>query len=98
MAVRAREVALNTQGISLVPPFQVKVSCVALFAALGMPQAVTYTIPFALASTYSKDSVTDQGLALGLLNLAIVTPQMGVALVSGPLDSLFEVATCLPLC
>ncbi|XP_073277117.1 sucrose transport protein SUC2-like [Primulina huaijiensis] len=54
-----------------------------------MPQAVTYSIPFALASIYSKDSVTGQGLALGLLNLAIVTPQMGVALVSGPLDSLF---------
>ncbi|KZV33072.1 hypothetical protein F511_03338 [Dorcoceras hygrometricum] len=91
MAVRAREVALITQGISLVPPpFEVKISCFALFAAFGIPQAVTYSIPFALASMYSKDSVTGQGLALGLLNLAIVIPQMGVALVIGPLDSVFE--------
>lgn len=42
MAAHAREVAFNTQGISLVPPpFRVKISCFALFAALGIPQAVS---------------------------------------------------------
>ncbi|KAK4413284.1 Sucrose transport protein SUC2 [Sesamum alatum] len=71
------------------PPTEVKASCFAIFAVLGIPQAVTYSIPFALASIYSKDTTTGQGLALGLLNLAIVIPQMLVALISGPLDALF---------
>ncbi|KAL8486013.1 hypothetical protein ACS0TY_028065 [Phlomoides rotata] len=72
------------------PPIEVKLFCLALFALLGVPQAVTYSIPFALASIYSKDSGTGQGLALGLLNLAIVIPQMGVALISGPFDAMFR--------
>lgn len=90
MAEDARHTALNETGSALIPPsLGVKVSYFALFTALGIPQAVTYTIPFALASIYSHNSDTGQGLALGLLNLAIVIPQMLVALVSGPLDSLF---------
>ncbi|KAH6796415.1 hypothetical protein C2S51_037401 [Perilla frutescens var. frutescens] len=90
MAERAREAAAVASGSSLVqPPVGVKVSCFALFGLLGIPQAVTYTIPFALASIYSKDGSNGQGLALGLLNLAIVIPQMGVALISGPLDAVF---------
>ncbi|KAK4483857.1 hypothetical protein RD792_011066 [Penstemon davidsonii] len=90
MANSAREAAVMTQGTSLVPPPSgVTISSFLLFAILGLPQAVTYSIPFALASIYSKDTSTGQGLALGVLNLAIVIPQMGVALVSGPFDSLF---------
>ncbi|KAG8378384.1 hypothetical protein BUALT_Bualt08G0131900 [Buddleja alternifolia] len=90
MAENARKSALMNKGTSLVPPTTgVKASCYVLFAVLGLPQAVTYAIPFALASIYSKDSGTGQGLALGLLNLSIVIPQMIVSLVSGPLDSLF---------
>ncbi|KAL8059812.1 hypothetical protein ABFS82_03G108800 [Erythranthe guttata] len=90
VAVSAREAAVVERGTPLVSPsLGVKLSCFALFAILGIPQAVTYCIPFALASIYSKDSGTGQGLALGLLNLAIVIPQMGVSLISGPLDSLF---------
>ncbi|XP_022880417.1 sucrose transport protein SUC8-like isoform X2 [Olea europaea var. sylvestris] len=91
MAEDARQTALNNEnGSALIPPpLEVKASYFALFTALGIPQAVTYTIPFALASIYSNNSDTGQGLALGLLNLAIVIPQMLVALISGPLDSLF---------
>lgn len=92
MAGRAREAAALATGSSLIKPsVQVKASCFGLFALLGIPQAITYTIPFALASIYSKDSDSGigQGLSLGLLNLAVVIPQMIVALGSGPLDSLF---------
>ncbi|KAL2467549.1 Sucrose transport protein SUC5 [Forsythia ovata] len=90
MAENARHAALIETGSALIPPsLEIKVSYFALFTALGIPQAVTYSIPFALASIYSNQSDTGQGLALGLLNLAIVIPQMLVALISGPLDSLF---------
>ncbi|KAL0360124.1 UNVERIFIED_CONTAM: Sucrose transport protein SUC2 [Sesamum radiatum] len=83
------ENARHANGNSLVhPPIDVKASCFAIFAVLGIPQAVTYSIPFALASIYSKDTTTGQGLALGLLNLAIVIPQIIVSLLSGPLDAL----------
>ncbi|KAL6512092.1 general substrate transporter [Orobanche gracilis] len=90
IAENARKGFVLALGTSLVPPpLQVKVYCYVLFALFGIPQAVTYSVPFALTSIYSKDSGTGQGLALGLLNLAIVIPQMGVTLISGPLDSLF---------
>ncbi|XP_059280320.1 sucrose transport protein-like [Lycium ferocissimum] len=50
---------------------------------------VTYSIPFALASIFSSSSGSGQGLSLGVLNLAIVVPQMLVSVVGGPWDSLF---------
>ncbi|TQE11031.1 hypothetical protein C1H46_003291 [Malus baccata] len=50
---------------------------------------VTYSIPFALASIFSSNSGAGQGLSLGVLNLAIVVPQMFVSVVSGPWDDLF---------
>ncbi|KAL3638748.1 general substrate transporter [Castilleja foliolosa] len=90
-AEKSRKEALLALGTTLVPPpIEVRAYCYGLFALFGIPQAVTYCIPFALASIYSKDGNTGQGLALGLLNLAIVIPQMVVTLVSGPLDSLFR--------
>ncbi|GAA0167455.1 secondary carrier transporter [Lithospermum erythrorhizon] len=72
------------------PSLGVKVSAFTLFAALGLPQAVTYCIPYALASIYTNTSDSGQGVALGLLNLAIVIPQMFVAFVIGPLDAAFK--------
>ncbi|KAB1220685.1 Sucrose transport protein SUC5 [Morella rubra] len=50
---------------------------------------VTYSIPFALASIFSNTSGAGQGLSLGVLNLAIVVPQMLVSVASGPWDDLF---------
>ncbi|XP_062097116.1 sucrose transport protein SUC2-like [Humulus lupulus] len=73
----------------LAPPPGVKAGALALFAILGIPQAVTYSIPFALASIFSSTSGAGQGLSLGVLNLAIVVPQMLVSVVSGPWDALF---------
>ncbi|XP_052188585.1 sucrose transport protein SUC8-like [Diospyros lotus] len=71
------------------PPFGVKSGTLAIFGVLGFPQAVTFSIPFALASIYSNTSGAGQGLSLGLLNLAIVIPQMFVSVIIGPLDHAF---------
>ncbi|KAK4434980.1 Sucrose transport protein SUC2 [Sesamum alatum] len=71
------------------PPVGIKVGALAVFAVLGIPLAVTYSIPFALASIFSNNSGLGQGLSLGVLNLAIVIPQMVVSVGSGPWDQLF---------
>ncbi|KAG6675038.1 hypothetical protein I3842_15G079500 [Carya illinoinensis] len=71
------------------PPSGVKAGALALFTVLGIPLAVTYSIPFALASIFSHSSGAGQGLSLGVLNLAIVVPQMLVSVLSGPFDALF---------
>ncbi|CAN1175666.1 Sucrose transport protein SUC5 [Linum perenne] len=60
-----------------------------LFSVMGIPLAITYTIPFALASIFSHTTGTGQGLSLGVLNLSIVIPQMIVSVLGGPWDSLF---------
>ncbi|XP_047306961.1 sucrose transport protein-like [Impatiens glandulifera] len=71
------------------PPAGIKSGAIALFAVLGIPLAVTYSIPFALASIFSSSAGAGQGLSLGVLNLAIVIPQMIVSVTSGPWDELF---------
>ncbi|PSS31843.1 Sucrose transport protein [Actinidia chinensis var. chinensis] len=71
------------------PDAGVKIGALTLFAVLGIPLAVTYSIPFALASIFSSNSGAGQGLSLGVLNLAIVIPQMVVSVASGPWDALF---------
>ncbi|KAI7745874.1 hypothetical protein M8C21_007295 [Ambrosia artemisiifolia] len=71
------------------PPVGVKASAFTLFAVLGVPLSVTFSIPCALASIFSNDSGVGQGLSLGVLNLAIVIPQIFVSVLSGPWDSLF---------
>ncbi|KAJ6884719.1 hypothetical protein NC652_031658 [Populus alba x Populus x berolinensis] len=60
----------------LPPPSGVKAGALALFAVMGIPQAITYSIPFALASIFSNTSGAGQGLSLGVLNLSIVIPQI----------------------
>ncbi|XP_071728166.1 sucrose transport protein-like [Rutidosis leptorrhynchoides] len=60
-----------------------------VFAGLGIPLSVTFSVPFALASSFSNDSEVGQGLSLGVLNMAIVIPQMFVSVLAGPWDALF---------
>ncbi|XP_044474488.1 sucrose transport protein SUC2-like [Mangifera indica] len=87
-----REVAAANSaatGHILPPPVGVKVGALAIFAVMGIPQAVTFSVPFALASIFSKSSTAGQGLSLGVLNLAIVIPQMLVSVIGGPFDALF---------
>lgn len=76
-------------SVALPPPVGIKVGALTLFAVMGIPQAITYSIPFALASIFSSTSGAGQGLSLGVLNLAIVIPQMVVSVGGGPFDALF---------
>ncbi|CAA0809810.1 Sucrose transport protein SUC2 [Striga hermonthica] len=86
----AKEARVAAGGMLDAPPAGVKDGALAIFAVLGIPLAVNFSLPFALASIYSSNSTTaGQGLSLGLLNLAIVIPQMIVSVSSGPLDEAF---------
>ncbi|XP_042068490.1 sucrose transport protein-like [Salvia splendens] len=79
----------GADGTLQTPDPGVKIGALVLFAILGIPLSVTYSIPFALASIFSSNSGSGQGLSLGVLNLAIVIPQMLVSVTSGPWDDLF---------
>ncbi|XAR62645.1 hypothetical protein NMG60_11017485 [Bertholletia excelsa] len=71
------------------PSVGVKAGALTLFAILGVPQAITFTIPYALAATFSATANIGQGLTMGVLNVAIVVPQLAVSLSSGPWDEVF---------
>ncbi|KHN32800.1 Sucrose transport protein [Glycine soja] len=71
------------------PSLGIKVGSMVFFSVLGIPLAITFSVPFALASIYSSTSGAGQGLSLGVLNIAIVVPQMIVSTISGPWDALF---------
>ncbi|KAL8134099.1 sucrose transport protein-like [Apium graveolens] len=79
----------GANGQLLPPSAGVKAGALSLFSILGIPLSITFSIPFALASIYSSGSGAGQGLSLGVLNLAIVVPQMIVSVLAGPFDSLF---------
>ncbi|KAL6512091.1 general substrate transporter [Orobanche gracilis] len=90
LITKLAEHARNDIGVTTaVPPIGVKVGALGIFAVLGIPLSVTFSLPFALASIYSSTNGSGQGFSLGLLNLAIVVPQMIVSVSSGPLDELF---------
>ncbi|XP_057503830.1 sucrose transport protein SUC4-like [Actinidia eriantha] len=71
------------------PPDGVVAAALLVFAILGIPLAITYSVPYALISSHIESLGLGQGLSMGVLNLAIVIPQMVVSLGSGPLDQLF---------
>ncbi|KAL0801587.1 hypothetical protein Bca101_056763 [Brassica carinata] len=79
----------KTAGPYAGPSPGIRAGALSLFAVLGIPLAITFSIPFALASIFSSSSGAGQGLSLGVLNLAIVIPQMIVSLGGGPFDALF---------
>ncbi|XP_047337754.1 sucrose transport protein SUC3 isoform X2 [Impatiens glandulifera] len=66
-----------------------KTASLIVFALLGFPLAITYSVPFSVTAELTADSGGGQGLAIGVLNLAIVVPQMMVSLGAGPWDALF---------
>ncbi|KAM7487410.1 hypothetical protein LguiB_024894 [Lonicera macranthoides] len=80
-----------TQGIQhvIVGSGVIKVASLVVFALLGLPLAITYSVPFSVTAELTADSGGGQGLAIGVLNLAIVVPQMIVSLGAGPWDALF---------
>ncbi|KAI6686459.1 hypothetical protein NL676_032372 [Syzygium grande] len=67
----------------------VEVASLVVFAILGFPLAITYSVPFSVTAELTADSGGGQGLAIGVLNLAIVIPQMVVSIGAGPWDALF---------
>ncbi|KAJ9186889.1 hypothetical protein P3X46_002414 [Hevea brasiliensis] len=71
------------------PPNGIVITAVVIFAVLGVPLAITYSVPYALISSRIEPLGLGQGLSMGVLNLAIVTPQVIVSLGSGPWDQLF---------
>ncbi|XP_038990067.1 sucrose transport protein SUT2 [Phoenix dactylifera] len=82
----AKNVDYPSSGL---PPDGIVVAALIAFAVLGAPLAVTYSIPYAMISTRIESLRLGQGLAMGILNLAIVIPQVLVSLGSGPWDQLF---------
>ncbi|XP_020257324.1 sucrose transport protein SUT1-like isoform X2 [Asparagus officinalis] len=71
------------------PDGKVKAVALFLFAALGLPLAVLYSVPFAVTATLAASRGGGQGLCTGVLNISIVVPQVIVALGAGPWDQLF---------
>ncbi|CAH2073900.1 unnamed protein product [Thlaspi arvense] len=89
LVTKLAEAHRKSVGAYAGPTEGVRAGALTLFALLGIPLAVTFSIPFALASIISSNSGAGQGLSLGVLNLAIVIPQMVVSLGGGPFDALF---------
>ncbi|KAL2894849.1 Sucrose transport protein SUT2 [Bienertia sinuspersici] len=58
------------------PPNGAVIAAVTVFTILGMPLAVTYSVPYALISSRIESLGLGQGLSMGVLNLAIVVPQV----------------------
>ncbi|NP_001310700.1 sucrose transport protein SUC4 [Ricinus communis] len=71
------------------PPSGIVIAAIIIFAVLGFPLAITYSVPYALISSRIEPLGLGQGLSMGVLNLAIVIPQVIVSLGSGPWDQLF---------
>ncbi|KAH7307507.1 hypothetical protein KP509_22G062900 [Ceratopteris richardii] len=60
-----------------------------IFAVLGAPLAVTYSVPYALTASLTSSTGGGQGLSMGILNLAVVVPQIVISVGAGPFDHLF---------
>ncbi|KAH0433329.1 hypothetical protein IEQ34_027056 [Dendrobium chrysotoxum] len=82
---------LHTESMSTVfGELGVKIGALVIFAALGFPLAILFSIPFASAAQLAaNEGGTKQGLCIGILNISIVIPQVIVALGAGPWDAVF---------
>ncbi|KAI4992590.1 hypothetical protein ZWY2020_057792 [Hordeum vulgare] len=76
-------------GPSGAPPTGIVAASLIVFTILGAPLSITYSIPYAMAASRVENLGLGQGLAMGILNLSIVIPQIIVSLGSGPWDQLF---------
>ncbi|KAF2937526.1 hypothetical protein DAI22_03g056000 [Oryza sativa Japonica Group] len=54
----------------------IKAVCLVLFAFLGVPLAVLYSVPFAVTAQLAATRGGGQGLCTGVLNISIVIPQV----------------------
>ncbi|CAH9078291.1 unnamed protein product [Cuscuta europaea] len=71
------------------PPNGIVIAVLIVFTILGVPLSITYSVPYALVSSHIENLGLGQGLSMGVLNLAIVIPQILVSIGSGPWDELF---------
>ncbi|XP_047043884.1 sucrose transport protein SUT5-like [Lolium rigidum] len=72
------------------PNRTIKALALTLFALMGIPQAVLFSVPWAVASELTtQEDGGGQGLAIGVLNIAIVMPQLIISLTAGPIDKAF---------
>ncbi|KAM0917399.1 hypothetical protein ACQ4PT_009534 [Festuca glaucescens] len=72
------------------PNHTIKALALTLFALIGIPQAVLFSVPWAVASELTtQEDGGGQGLAIGVLNIAIVVPQLIISLTAGPIDKAF---------
>ncbi|XP_073102442.1 sucrose transport protein SUT4 isoform X2 [Elaeis guineensis] len=53
----------------------IKIAALVIFSVLGFPLSITYSVPFSVTAELTADTGGGQGLATGVLNLAIVIPQ-----------------------
>ncbi|KAH7316190.1 hypothetical protein KP509_21G082000 [Ceratopteris richardii] len=70
-------------------PFSIIGPALAIFAILGIPLAVTYSVPYSVTTMVTNSTGGGQGLSMGVLNLGVVVPQIVVSIGSGPWDELF---------
>ncbi|GBG86458.1 hypothetical protein CBR_g41453 [Chara braunii] len=82
-------IALDESGNPTGPQMWVKVTAVVIFALLGIPLAITFSVPYSMMAVHTTSMGGGQGLAMGVLNLAVVIPQMVVSCLSGPWDEFF---------
>ncbi|KAK1371858.1 Sucrose transport protein-like [Heracleum sosnowskyi] len=95
--IAASQRQFGPDGDALIPSPEVRAGALAIFAILGIPLAVTFSIPFALASIFSAGSKAGQGLSLGVLNISICIPQIIISMTSGPVDQAFGNGGNLPM-
>ncbi|PKU63186.1 Sucrose transport protein SUT1 [Dendrobium catenatum] len=72
------------------PDGSVKAVALVVFAVLGAPLAVLYSVPFAVTAQLAANEGGGQGLCTGVLNISIVIPQVVIALGAGPWDGIFK--------
>ncbi|KAG4910676.1 hypothetical protein JHK87_056792 [Glycine soja] len=82
----------NSHQEPLPPPAAVKAAALALFSVLGIPLAITYSIPFALASIFSSTSGAGQAFVVGAV-AAAASGILSIILQPSPPPDLAKAAT-----
>ncbi|KAG0482970.1 hypothetical protein HPP92_011054 [Vanilla planifolia] len=80
----------SIQDVIISPDGKVKAAAIVIFAVLGVPLAILYSVPFAVTAQLAANEGGGQGLCTGVLNISIVVPQVIIALGAGPWDAIFH--------
>ncbi|PKA56784.1 Sucrose transport protein SUT1 [Apostasia shenzhenica] len=80
----------SIQDAIITPDGRVRAAAIVVFAALGVPLAVLFSVPFAVTAQLAANEGGGQGLCIGVLNISIVVPQVIIALGAGPWDAIFH--------